>query len=49
MEIYTDQKNADDLISVSKKFGVDAKVIGRVEKSEKKELVIKTSFANLIY
>jgi len=27
MEIYTDEKNADTLISISKKFGVDAQVI----------------------
>lgn len=49
MEIYTDEKNADKLISISKKFGVDAKVIGRVEHSDKKELVIKTSTAELHY
>jgi phosphoribosylformylglycinamidine cyclo-ligase len=42
MEIYTDEKNADGIINASKKFGVDAKVIGRVEESAKKELLIKT-------
>jgi phosphoribosylformylglycinamidine cyclo-ligase len=41
MEIYTNEKDADAMISVAKKFGVDAKVIGRVEASEKKELEIK--------
>lgn len=40
LEIYTDEKNADAIISVSKKFGVDAQVIGRVEECEKKELKI---------
>ena len=34
MEIYTDEKNADKLIGISKTFGVDAKVVGRVEASE---------------
>jgi len=42
MEIYTDEKNADKLIGISKAIGVDARIIGRVEVSEKKELVIKT-------
>jgi phosphoribosylformylglycinamidine cyclo-ligase len=42
MEIYTDVKSADDLISISKSFGVDAQIIGRVEASEKKELLIET-------
>lgn len=42
LEIYTDEKNADKIISIAYGFALDAKVIGRVEKSEKKELVIKT-------
>ena len=42
MEIYTDEKNADNLIGISKTFGVDAKVVGRVEDSNKKELLIRT-------
>ncbi|HEY2721820.1 MAG TPA: AIR synthase-related protein [Chitinophagaceae bacterium] len=41
MEIYTNEKDADVLIGISKKFGVDAQVIGRVEESQKKELIIK--------
>jgi len=49
MEIYTDEKNAGALISISKNFGVDAQVIGRVEKSDKKELIIKTANDSLIY
>jgi phosphoribosylformylglycinamidine cyclo-ligase len=49
MEIYTNEKDADKIISVSKSFGIDAKVIGRVEESDKKELVIKTKSVNLLY
>ena len=49
MEIYTDEKNADTLISISKKFGVDAQVIGRIENSDKKELVIKTANIEITY
>lgn len=40
MEIYTDEKDADALISVAKKYGVDAQVIGRAEESSKQELII---------
>jgi phosphoribosylformylglycinamidine cyclo-ligase len=40
MEIYTNEKDADNIIKVSESFGVDARVIGRVEEAEKKELVI---------
>ncbi len=40
LEIYTNEKDADAIISVSKSFGVDAQVIGRVEESEQKQLSI---------
>jgi phosphoribosylformylglycinamidine cyclo-ligase len=43
MEIYTEEKNADIILSASKKYGVDAQVIGRIEISNHKELVIKTA------
>ncbi len=49
MEIYTDEKNVDALIGISKKFDVDAQLIGKVEKSDKKELVIKTPAGQLNY
>jgi len=35
LELYTDEKNADGLISIAKDFGVDAQVIGRVEEGNK--------------
>ena len=47
MEIYTDEKNADKILSVSKSFDVDAQVIGRVEKSERNELVIRVKDGDL--
>lgn len=49
LEIYTNEKDAEAIISVSKSFGVDARVIGRVEASEKKELVISTPNGQLQY
>ena len=41
MEIYCDEEYADSIIEISGIFNVEAKVIGRVEKSEKKELIIE--------
>jgi phosphoribosylformylglycinamidine cyclo-ligase len=49
LEIYTNEKNADTLISVSKSFGVDARVIGRVEDSEKKKLVILWNGKEIVF
>ena len=40
LEIYTNEKDVESIISVSKNFGVDAQVIGRVEESEKKKLIV---------
>jgi len=49
MEIYTNEKDADNIISVSKSFGIDAQVIGRVEACEKKELMIRSNNLSLTY
>ncbi len=49
MEIYTNEKDADAIINVSKSFGVDAQVIGRVKESEKKELLIKRNALEIFF
>jgi len=41
MEIYTDEKNADRMISIATALGIDAQVIGRVEASPEKTLEIR--------
>ena len=38
MELYLSKEDAEDLIKISESFGVDAKIIGRVEKSDSKKL-----------
>ncbi len=43
MEIYTDKDFASSIIDAAKSFKIDAQIIGRVEASEKKELVIKAN------
>ena len=49
LEIYTDEKNADQLISIARENGIDAQVIGRVEEGDGKTLSIKTSSASISY
>jgi phosphoribosylformylglycinamidine cyclo-ligase len=49
LEIYTNKKDADKIISVSKSFGVEAQVIGRVEESAQQELLIKIAGSSLVY
>ncbi|AOW20369.1 AIR synthase related protein [Urechidicola croceus] len=49
MELYVPSEYAEDIISISKSFNVDAKIIGRVEKSEVKRLTIKSEFGTFQY
>ena len=43
MEFYLPQTFAEEIISISKSFDVDAQIVGRVEASTKKRLTIKTA------
>ena len=49
LEIYLAPERADEVIAVSKSFGVDAQVIGGVEPGEKKELIIRSEFGEFTY
>jgi phosphoribosylformylglycinamidine cyclo-ligase len=49
LEIYTNEKDATTIISIAKRFGVDAQIIGRVEESGKKELLVKTLTSQIGY
>jgi phosphoribosylformylglycinamidine cyclo-ligase len=49
MELYTDEKIASEIISISKKFGVDARIIGRVESSPQKKVTVKSEFGEFVY
>lgn len=48
-EIYTKSEIADEIISISKSFNIDAKIIGRVENFEGKKLTIKTDKGTFFY
>ncbi|MEG0379148.1 MAG: hypothetical protein RR614_11785, partial [Eubacterium sp.] len=43
MEFYVPEQIAGDIISISKKHGVDAKIIGRVEAAQAGANVVLTS------
>lgn len=49
LEIYTAPDNAQTLIDIAGSYGIDARTIGRVEKSDKKELTIKLGAATLTF
>ena len=48
-EIYLPAEYADEIISISKSFGIDAQIVGRVEESDKTELIIKSEFGEFHY
>lgn len=49
LEVFTTAKKANDIIAIAKQFNIEAKVIGRVEKAENKELILKGTFGEIIY
>ena len=49
MELYVEENLADTIISISKSFNVDAKIIGRVEASKEKMVTIKSQFGTFEY
>ena len=49
MEIYLPEKFAVEVIAISQKFGVEAKVIGRVEASDKKQVTVKGETGEFVY
>ena len=49
MELYVDPKIADEIINISKRFNVEGRIIGKVEKSNSKKLTIKSQFGDFQY
>jgi phosphoribosylformylglycinamidine cyclo-ligase len=48
-EIYTDQKNASEIIRIAAEYNLDAQVVGHCEASENKKLTIKSEFGTFEY
>jgi phosphoribosylformylglycinamidine cyclo-ligase len=49
MELYVDERYAAQIIAISKSFNVDARIIGRVEAGEGKQLTITSPFGSFDY
>ncbi len=49
MELYVDPSVAEEIIAISKSFDVDARIVGRVEVSERKKLTIKSPYGVFEY
>ena len=49
MELYVHPTVADKIIAISNSFNIDAKIIGRVEKSSEKKLTITSKYGEFLY
>ncbi len=49
MEVYLEEKYAQLVIAISKSFGVDAKVIGRVEAADHRQVTLTTPHGTFVY
>ena len=50
LEVYLSPEHAEEVIAISKSFGIDAQVVGRIEESDgKKELIIRSEFGEFTY
>lgn len=49
MELYVPENIAEDLIQISKNFGVDAQIIGHVEQADHKQVTITSEFGEFVY
>ncbi len=49
MEIYTDEKTANDIISIANSYKIEARIIGRVESSTENKLTIMSQHGTFIY
>ncbi|MBQ4161758.1 MAG: phosphoribosylformylglycinamidine cyclo-ligase [Parabacteroides sp.] len=50
LEVYMSPEYAEEVITISKSFNIDAQIVGRVEESKgKKELIIRSEFGEFTY
>ncbi len=48
-EIYVSKEYADDIINISNKFNVDAQIVGKCVRANKKQLTIISEFGKFVY
>lgn len=49
LEVFTSKKGADEMIKIADGYGIGAKVVGRVEKGDRKELLLKVGGEEIVY
>ena len=49
LEVFTDAASAEDMIRVGKAFGIESKIVGRVEAADKKSLLLRTGTEEIVY
>jgi phosphoribosylformylglycinamidine cyclo-ligase len=49
LEIFTDKSSALQMINGAKQFNIEARIVGRVESGDKKELILKVKNKEIIY
>jgi phosphoribosylformylglycinamidine cyclo-ligase len=49
MEIYLPKAHAEQVIAISQSFGIEAKIVGRVEAADKKKVTLQTPQGEFIY
>ncbi len=49
LEVFTNKEAAEKMIAISNQFNIEAKIVGRVEASEKKELILSGKFGGIVY
>ena len=49
LEIYLDETHAREIIEISEAFGVEARMIGRVEAAPVKQVTIQSEFGSFVY
>jgi phosphoribosylformylglycinamidine cyclo-ligase len=49
MELYVPENIAQDIITISKSFNIDARIVGRVEPSDNKKLTITSQYGTFEY
>ena len=49
LEIFTTEKCAEELVKIASGFGIGAKIVGRIESAEEKQLELRVNNENIIY
>jgi phosphoribosylformylglycinamidine cyclo-ligase len=49
LEVFTTPEKADDIVAIAQQFKIEAKITGRVEECDKKELILKGNFGEIVF